>query len=121
MTGDTSFSPSVLQVFCLRSEEQVGWIDAQAIVAPMTYASAVCAISFGDRAEVQLVADAMCGSFEMSADRHDAVAWVAGGERPVPALIRPAFVDAHPEALGEELDSDGFPAPDAAALRRAEL
>jgi hypothetical protein len=73
-----------------------------------------------DWSEVQLVTDAMCRTFEVSANGHDAIAWIARCQRPVPALVGTALVHASPEALGQELLGDRLASSDAATLRRAE-
>jgi hypothetical protein len=118
--SEASFLRSVPHVVSLRSEEQMRWVNATSVVASVAHRSPMRASHLRDRPKVQLVTDTMCRTFEVSANGHDAIAWIAGCQRPVPALVGTALVHASPKALGQEHQSDRLASSDAATLRRAE-
>lgn len=95
-------------------------VNASTVVAAVTDASAVCSRHLGDRAEMQFVTDAVSGTFEVRANRHNAIARIAGRQRPVPAIIGVSFVNTSPKALRQELLCDRLATSDATAFRGAE-
>ena len=95
-------------------------VNAAAIVALVEDAAAVRTVQCWDRAEVQLVANAVRGLLEFGTDVQQAVSVASGDEFPGPALIWSASVNASPEFRCYSLRCGSLPSPYVGASARAQ-
>lgn len=98
---EAPLAPGIAQIVGLCAQEQMGWIDAQSIVAGVAHTRSVRAWTFRDGSVMQFITDPMSRPLEAaSSNGHEAIAIVAWGQRPVPAFAGATPVDVGPESFG---------------------
>lgn len=81
-----AFCSHVCEILSLSSEEQMGWVHATTVVAAVTHAHTVRALSGGNGPVVDLPREPMSCDLTFSVG-HDSVSVVAHLALPLPALV----------------------------------